>query len=54
MLVPKLKSCGKSCILFNDDDDSVEDDDDDDENARLWSLQYISDDPSFDNEAEMN
>ena len=50
MLVPKMKSCGKSCILFNDDDD----DDDDDENARLWSLQYISDDPSFDNEAEIN
>ena len=48
MLVPKLKSCGKSCILFNDDDD------DDDENAGLWSLQYISDDPSFDNEAEIN
>ena len=48
MLVPKMKSCGKSCILFNDDDD------DDDENARLWSLQYISDDPSFDNEAEIN
>ena len=47
MLVPKLKSCGKSCILFNDDDD-------DDENAGLWSLQYISDDPSFDNEAEIN
>ena len=52
MLVPKLKSCGKSCILFNDEDDV--DDGDDDENARLWSLQYISDDPSFDNEAEIN
>ena len=38
----------------HDDDDSVDDDDDDDENARLWSLQYISDDPSFDNEAEIN
>ena len=45
-LGPKLKACGKSCIVFNDDDD--------DENARLWSLQYISDDPSFDNEAEIN
>ena len=45
-LGPKLKAWGKSCIVFNDDDD--------DENARLWSLQYISDDPSFDNEAEIN
>ena len=45
-LGPKLKAWGKSCIVFNDDDD--------DENARLWSLQYISNDPSFDNEAEIN
>ena len=42
----QAESMWKSCIVFNDDDD--------DENARLWSLQYISDDPSFDNEAEIN